>query len=494
MKKGYTLPILFLLFHASLSWALFEKIEGLDKTRITQITFSKETDSTLLVTSENTLYLSNDGGITFNKIVSLKDEKITHAFFQDESTLYISSTRNAYRYKKKLERIFSIPDNESIHYINQYNQTLLLATSQGLYQTKESILNWHRIPELADNNLYYIEQINPHLFVIGNRGLYHVSPEGKLNRTYITRSVDEENFAQEKAPFQLHTVHTDLFNTNHYWLTSSKGLLHSTDKGASWKKLSLPRIEHASIKHLGQTSGATNKLYLCSNIGLFIVDTKTGNSKNLFAGLPTSKINWIDFDETGTLYVATDKGLFKKTQEDNKHNHPVSLRDLIANEPSIHQIQEAALRFNSAHPEKMVSWKKRIKYRALFPELTIDYDRTIGSSFTQSGHYFAEGPHDWGINLKWDIGDILWNPYESTEDTRSRLNTQLRFDIIDDINRLYYERIRLKHQILSLQEPDEIFIQELRLLELTAALDGYTGGYFRKQTNQAPQKLPSSSH
>lgn len=100
MKKGYTLPILFLLFHASLSWALFEKIEGLDKTRITQITFSKETDSTLLVTSENTLYLSNDGGITFNKIVSLKDEKITHAFFQDESTLYISSTRNAYRYKK----------------------------------------------------------------------------------------------------------------------------------------------------------------------------------------------------------------------------------------------------------------------------------------------------------------------------------------------------------------------------------------------------------
>lgn len=130
----------------------------------------------------------------------------------------------------------------------------------------------------------------------------------------------------------------------------------------------------------------------------------------------------------------------------------------------------------------------------MLPQLTIDYDRTIGSSFTQSGHYFAEGPHDWGINLRWDIGNILWNPSENTEDTRSRLNTQLRIDIIDDINRLYYERIRLKHEMLSLKEPEEIFMKELRLLELTAALDGYTGGHLRKNTTEERRQRPSSRH
>ncbi len=493
-RKRHILTLIFLLFHVSFSWASFEKIEGLDKTRITQISFSETDASTLLVTSDDTLYLSYDGGIVFNKIVSLKDEKITHAFFQDESTLFISGTRNAYRYNKKLERIFSIPENESINYINRYNQTLLLATSQGLYQTQDSILDWHRIPELAENASYYVEKINHHLFVIGDSGLYHLSPDGELHRSYITRSMDEEDFAQEKTHFQLHTFHADLFDTDHYWLTSSKGLLRSTDKGASWKKLSLSGIENASIRYLGQTSGATNKLYLCSNIGLFILDTKTENSKNLFSGLPTSKINWIDFDEAGTIYLATEKGLFKKIPENREHNYHVSLKEIIANEPSIQEIQEAALRYNSVHPEKMASWKERIKYRALLPQLSIDYDRTIGSSFTQSGHYFAEGPHDWGINLKWDIGDILWNPYENTEDTRSRLNSQLRFDIIDDINRLYYERIRLKHQILSLTEPEEIFIKELCLLELTAALDGYTGGYLRKNATEEPKQQPSYRH
>lgn len=59
---------------------------------------------------------------------------------------------------------------------------------------------------------------------------------------------------------------------------------------------------------------------------------------------------------------------------------------------------------------------------------------------------------------------------------------ELRNDILDEVNKLYLERLRVK------MEPEELRIEdkrkrmekELRFKELTASLDGLTGGYFSR--------------
>ena len=59
---------------------------------------------------------------------------------------------------------------------------------------------------------------------------------------------------------------------------------------------------------------------------------------------------------------------------------------------------------------------------------------------------------------------------------------QLRDDILDEVTKLYFERIRVKVELdnLSIEDRKKRLDKELRLNELTAVLDGLTGGSFSR--------------
>ena len=63
---------------------------------------------------------------------------------------------------------------------------------------------------------------------------------------------------------------------------------------------------------------------------------------------------------------------------------------------------------------------------------------------------------------------------------------QLRDDILDEVNKAYFERIRVKEEInnLNIEDRKKRFEKELRLQELTATLDSLTGGFFSQSIKQ----------
>ena len=282
------------------------------------------------------------------------------------------------------------------------------------------------------------------LYIAADSGVYRYRPGGMPERLFISRG---KTTGEGIIPRQ---VKVDVMTPSMLWLCTSRGVYRSTDRGESWQKFHVEGADLFEARCLVQFPLDAHHFYLVSEAGLFKVNIPENKTTALYAGLPTANIHWADIDAEGKLYVACDQGLFhQENKTPQSAAQPLGLQALLAGEPSITQVQEAAMRYNSVHPDKTADWRKRIKYRALMPKLSVDYDKTIGSSFTSSGYYYAEGPNDWGVSLTWDMGNLIWNSYEDDIDNRTKLTTQLRMDILDEINRLYFERLRLKHEIAT---------------------------------------------
>jgi hypothetical protein len=83
------------------------------------------------------------------------------------------------------------------------------------------------------------------------------------------------------------------------------------------------------------------------------------------------------------------------------------------------------------------------------------------------------------VSLSWDVSSLLWSDDQTNIDVRSRLTTQLRNDILDDLRRSYYERKRIQFELAqsAVNDLKGRFEKELRLKELTQAIDDLTGNY-----------------
>lgn len=158
---------------------------------------------------------------------------------------------------------------------------------------------------------------------------------------------------------------------------------------------------------------------------------------------------------------------------------------------SILDVQKIAVEYAEVSPEKIKRWRDGAKWKAVMPKVSVGFSESIDDNteiYTNaSTSYAVVGPrerdYDWDIDLTWDLADLVWNDAQTNIDVRSRLMVQLREDVLEEVTRLYFERKRLLAEITDMIESKgnkegKILEKKIKLEEITAHIDAYTGGEF----------------
>ena len=177
-----------------------------------------------------------------------------------------------------------------------------------------------------------------------------------------------------------------------------------------------------------------------------------------------------------------------KTAAARKQARIARLQELTGREPNIRDVQQAALAHYQLEPERIRGMTSLARVKGLVPEIDAGLDSTVGHNYlnTQDALYptfpYKErqaGSTDqtvWHVRGVWDLSRVVFNP----EQLDIRTLGSLQETLIREVTTAYFSRRRvLANLVLSPPEDDEeLYFEQLRLDEMTATLDAFTGGKF----------------
>ncbi len=464
----------------------------------------------IYVGSSNAVLKSEDNGKNWRNILSVKgqDKAVNFLLFDpnNKNSLY-AGTGNGLFYSitqgRSWCRIF-----QGKNYLENKCTTLAtlpygiyLGTKGGLFISKDNGRSWHK--ETGKIGKSYILAIaydlrEPgHIYVACIDGVFRTKDNGKSwERIFINHPVESDSNGEEAAEDQdeeerssdIRYISIDPNNSNYLYLATLRGVYKSQNKGESWELLSTYGLFNQDIKFL--LVSRKSNIYAVAKSGVF--EYRDQRWHELSSCLVATEINFLSLDaQENNLYAACNKGLFKAHLA---HSHDKGKEDIMSlyykDEPRINEIQEAAINYAEVASEKIKRWRKQAAKKAILPKVSVGLDRNsndlwhweTGSTTRNDDDALRKGRDslDWCVSLSWDLSGLIWNEDQTSIDVRSRLMVQLRDDIVDEVTKLYFERIRVKMELenLSIEDRKMRFEKQLKIQELTASLDGLTGGYF----------------
>ena len=476
----------------------------------------------LYIGTKGNLYAYSNEQADWKRVLRIgKSENLNQIYFFDDQLylltskgLYQSSAegfrwRRVFRGRNRTERnVLDISAHPTQH------DTLLLGTSGGLFESNDSGKNWQKVSnELSDQFIQSLEvdPENEEVFIASEKGLYRsLSNQDELSRVFSARTHREgEEPSEEISPTKNPSPHVRsivLAQSPYETIAigTKEGVYLSEDEGNYWTRLSTSGLRNLDIQDLVYVEREQTWI-AATKKGVFFFNSMKHVWKELGTGLPFTEAYQLAIDGTAadTLYAATDRGIYQirfdfgfghpeVTYPASFHNWEL-LQELLIAEPTVREIQNAAVQYANVSNQKINRWQKQSRLKSLFPTFSVKRDFTVGNNVdldrgsTSVPDVYISGPPDKtesiDMGVSWDLSELIFNSAQTSIDSREKLMVELRDEILSEVTRLYFERRRAQAEFVLRPPLDQIdqLNALFRLDELTANIDALTNGYLTKQ-------------
>ncbi|MEK6715552.1 MAG: hypothetical protein AABY43_05870 [Candidatus Omnitrophota bacterium] len=501
------------IFTLTFSSMVFKECnQGLRDLDISALAVSETEPNLAYAGSGRALYKTEDGGGSWQAALNLKgsNKGINFIAFnrQDSSIVYAATQDGLFMQDNPVvnlwTRLFSgLGESERFCvYVAADGNNIFLGTKAGLFISQDKGKNWHKAQgELGDSAVNCLDLGQARVFASTSDKLFASPDLGKSWQAVFSFGLPKEKDEQDsdsgdddadadldKEGAEASYIFIPRDNPEQIYLAANAAVFASSDNAGSFLPVYSAGLSQAGIRNI--LAGAGN-IYAATKSGVFVLAKDKQSWRNVYAGLISSDIRFAALDSLGRLWLATDKGIFRSSgpYEPGRENPSADKRDnwrfYFKDEPTINQVQAAAIKYAEViDPKRIENLRRGARLKALMPDFDLDYDKTIYGSTSQQFVYV--GPQDWSLGFSWDLGDLVWSDQQRLIDSQVRLMVELRDDIISEVTRLYFERRKLQAELFLSppQEPKAILEKELRLDELTAYIDGLTGGYLSRQSGR----------
>jgi len=391
----------------------------------------------------------------------------------------------------------------------------LLGTQGGLFISQDGGRHWKAVAIPPDAHHIISFAFHPsegeRLYLLTDRGVFAGTLSGgewQLRRgTFNAEEPEVEESGEPEAGEDHDSLHhlsaiaVDPQDASTLYLATSQGLERSPDDGLTWQPVSNSGLASTRMSHLLLQRHSPLMVYAATDRGVARYEPAHEQWTMITSGFAAGVVNGLA-DSSHAIWAATEHGLYRLpvSPADFGDHEPPSAHELLSNfvnEPTITQVQEVAIRYAEVHPKKIQHWRRQAALQALLPVVDLGWDRKRSLDTNVDKGTFPkfqlleteDRNAGFDFSVKWELGNLIWNDDQTSIDVRSKLMVQLRDDIVNEVTRTYFERRRLQMALLT-EPPDDQRVladKELRLQELTAMLDGLTGGSFSKSLRISEQ-------